>query len=179
MLSSPLSKQPKRRSGTSDRGLTVALVLLLPLVAAAERGDRRPYSFGDRIAGLYLAVGADDAHVFQLDADGGFSYMESQQFGGWPGSPSFSDEMGTWRKTGRRTLVSTSFHLEYWTDGGAYAGITVLRRSFEFDRKLGSFTVVCSGDTYAPGVDPFGPAAEANSSFECPPRKFQKIRTGD
>ncbi|MGE4653412.1 MAG: hypothetical protein AAEJ53_21200 [Myxococcota bacterium] len=179
MLSSPLSKHPNRRSRTSDRGLIVTLVLLLPLVAAADRNNEHPSRFGDRIAGLYLAVGADDAHVFQLDADGGFSYMESQQFGGWPGSPSFSDEMGTWRKTGRRTLVSTSFHLEYWTDGGAYAGISVLRRTLEFDRKLRSFAVVCSGDTYAPGVDPFDPEAEANSSFECPPRKFQRIRAGE
>ena len=160
------------------RAVLVCWLACLPLAAAGDGGVSKHFKFGLRIAGLYLAVGPEDAHVFQIGADGQFVYTESEQFTGFSGGPAFGDELGTWRRVGRRSLVSTSLHLGYWPDGSGFTGTTVLRRTFEFERRLRRFTVTCTGTTYLPGVDPFDPTAEPESSFECPPREFERVLAG-
>ena len=105
--------------------------------------------------------------------------MESQQFSGWPGSPAFSSELGSWRKSGRRRLSATSLHIEYGPDTRAFEGLTVLRRTFRFDRDLNGFQVLCSGANYPPGVDPFDAAVQATSTFECPERSFRRVGAED
>ena len=154
------------------------LVLGLPLAASSESDFEERLRFGQRIAGLYLSIGAADAHVFSIEADGEFVYMESAQFAGFSGGPAFGDEMGAWRRAGKRRLVATSLHLGYWQDGGEFTGTTVLRRSFKFAKGLRRITVQCTGMTYAPGVDPFAPSSEAESTFVCPERVFRRIEAG-
>ncbi|MDE0887624.1 MAG: hypothetical protein OSB70_19050 [Myxococcota bacterium] len=159
----------------------VALGLLFacfPFALAADDGSSDRSRFGQRVAGLYLAVDPDGSHVFSIDADGQFTYMESPQFTGFSGGPAFSNELGTWRRVGRRSLIATSLHLGYWQDGSAFTGTTVLRRTFEFAPGFRSLKVTCTGTAYAPGVDPFDPQAQSTSSFVCPERGFRRIPAG-
>ena len=175
-----LSHEESDRLRRRVTGIVLCVVVsLLPLGARADRDEERRPSFGERIAGLYLSIDPAEAHVFQLNADGQYSYMESQQFSGWPGGAAFSNELGTWRRSGRRELIATSLHIEYGPDTRAFEGLTVLRRTFRFERGLNSFTVLCSGSSYAPGVDPFDAAAEATSVFECPERSFRRVYADD
>lgn len=153
-------------------------IALWPLAASADGGKSKQARFHQRVAGLYLSVEPEGTHIFQVDADGQFTYTESAQFTGFSGGPAFGNELGTWRRVGRRKLISTSLHLGYWTDGSGFTGTTVLRRSFEFKRGISRFTVTCTGTTYGPGVDPFDPAAEPESSFDCPLREFKRVRAG-
>ena len=97
---------------------TTALAALLtwvacwPLAASADGKTSKHARFHQRIAGLYLSVGTEDAHIFQINADGQFTYAESAQFTGFSGGPAFGDEFGTWTRAGRRELISTSLHLD-------------------------------------------------------------------
>ena len=154
------------------------LVGFCALVVGVDGDASDRLQFAQRVAGLYLSIEPDEAHVFKLDSDGQFAYMESPQFTGFSGGPAFSDELGSWRRVARRSLVATGIHIGYWKDGSAFTGTTVLRRTFEFARGWGSMSVTCVGQTYAPGIDPFDDEAEAISSFVCPEREFRRIVAG-
>jgi hypothetical protein len=72
------------------------------LALADEEGG-----LGVKIAGTYLAVMENGARVLQISQDGNLSFIFSIQFsGGGVLDESFSDTLGSWKKTGKREITA-------------------------------------------------------------------------
>ncbi|HKC93073.1 MAG TPA: hypothetical protein VKB81_03530 [Nitrospira sp.] len=125
---------------------------------------------GDKIAGTYLAVLVDGAQMLQISRDGNLSFIFSIQF-----SPSgvlgesFSDTLGSWKKTGNREITAGTVNLAFQNGSGFFIGTAATIYVIKFDQKFQTGTVTCQGRIFPPGVDPFHPGAMpiANSEFTC------------
>ena len=139
-------------SGQADRAL------------ADEEGG-----LGDKIAGTYLAVTENGAQVMQISQDGNLTFTHSIQFtnSGVLGE-SFSDTLGSWKKTGQREITAGTVDLGF-QNGSVFLGVGAATYVIKFDQKFQTGTETCQGRIFPPGVDPFQPGAIpiANSEFTC------------
>lgn len=134
-------------------------------VLADEEGG-----LGDKIAGTYLAVMEDRSLVLQISQDGNLSFTFSIQFstGGALGA-SFSDTLGSWKKTGQREITAGTVNLNFQSGTGFFIGTAATTYVIKFDHKFEIGTVTCQGRIFPRGADPFhqGAIPIANSEFTC------------
>ena len=131
--------------------------------------DRLKKKFGDKITGTYLAVMENGAQVLQISQDGNLSFIFSIQFstGGVLGE-SFSDTLGSWKKTGQREITAGTVNLSFQSFGPGFIGVAATTNIMKFDQKFQTGTMTCQGRIFPPGVDPFQPGAPIpNSEFTC------------
>ena len=133
---------------------------------------------GGKIAGTYLAVMENGAQVLQISQDGNLSFIFSTQFspGGVLGE-SFSDTLGSWKKTGQREITAGTVNLTFQNFGPGFIGVAATTYVIKFDQKFQTGTVSCQGRIFPRGVDPFqrGATPIANSEFTCPATEFHRI----
>jgi len=141
-------------------------------VLADEEGG-----LGDKIAGTYLAVMENGAQVMQISQDGNLSFTHSIQFtnSGVLGE-SFSDTLGSWKKTGQREITAGTVDLAF-QNGPVFFGVAAATYVIKFDQKFQTGTGTCQGRIFPPGVDPFqrGAIPIANSEFTCTGMEFHRI----
>ncbi|HJY79946.1 MAG TPA: hypothetical protein VKK81_02520 [Candidatus Binatia bacterium] len=132
---------------------------------------------GNKIAGTYLAVLVDGAQILQISRDGNLSFIFSIQFSnrGVLGE-SFTDTLGSWKKTGPREITAGTANLSFHS-GSAFLGVAATTYVIKFDQKFQTGNVTCQGRLFPPGVDPFHPEAVPipNSEFTCPGIEFHRI----
>jgi hypothetical protein len=136
------------------------------LALADEEGG-----LGVKIAGTYLAVMENGARVLQISQDGNLSFILSIQFsGGGVLGESFSDTLGSWKKTGKREITAGTVNLAFQS-GPGFIGVAATTYVIKFDQKFQTGTVTCQGRIFPRGVDPFHPGAipVPNSEFTCGP----------
>jgi len=140
----------------------VALIAVTTVLVSGQAGRAladEEGGLGDKIDGTYLAVMENGAQVLQISQDGNLSFIFSIQFstGGVLGE-SFSDTLGSWKKTGQREITAGTVNLSF--------------QSFQ------TGTVTCQGRIFPRGVDPYhrGAIPIANSEFTCGQRiEFHRI----
>ena len=169
--------------------ISVALVAVIALASflvsgqagSALAGDQA--GLGDKIAGTYLAVMADRSLVLQIGQDGNLSFTFSIQFStGGALSASFSDTLGSWKKTGQREITAGTVNLNYQSGTGFFIGTAATTYVIAFDQKFQIGTVTCQGSIFPRGADPFhgGAIPIANSEFTCGPGiEFHRIPIPD
>ena len=134
------------------------------LAVAEDRGD-----LGDKIAGTYLAVLDDGAQMLQISQDGNLSFILSVQFtSAGVLDESFSDTLGSWKKTGKREVTARTVDLAF-KNGTGFVGVAAATYVIKFDKQFETGTVTCQGNIFPPGVDPFHPEANPipDSEFTC------------
>ena len=168
--------------GTYRRSIVVAAVALVAVAAFlvsghAGRALAEEGGLGEKIAGTYLAVLVDGAQILQISQDGNLSFIFSIQFSnsGVLGE-SFSDTLGSWKKTGQREITAGTVNLSFH-NGTLFFGVAATTYVIKFDQKFQTGTLTCQGRIFPPGVDPFHPEAIpiANSEFTCPRIEFHRI----
>ena len=150
----------------------VALIAVATFLVSGQAGRAladEEAGLGDKIAGTYLAVMVDGAQVLQISQDGNLSFIFSIQFSssGVLGE-SFSDTLGSWKKTGQREITAETVDLAFQS-GSGFFGVAATTYVIKFDQKFQTGTVTCQGRIFPRGVDPFHPGAIpiANSEFTC------------
>jgi len=159
----------------------VALIVLATFLVSGQ-ADRaladEEGGLGNKIAGTYLAVLENGAQVLQISQDGNLSFIFSIQFstGGVLGE-SFSDTLGSWKKTGQREITAGTVNLTFQNFGPGFIGVAATTYVVKFDQKFQTGTVTCQGRIFPRGVDPFqrGALPIANSEFACPATEFHRI----
>ena len=124
---------------------------------------------GDKVAGTYLAVTENGATILQISRDGNLSFISSIQFtGGGVLGESFSNTLGSWKKTGTREITATTLDLTFQS-GPGFIGVAATTNIINFDQKFQTGTMTCQGRIFPPGVDPFQPGAIPipKSEFTC------------
>ncbi len=139
--------------------LTVLATFLIsgqvsPTLADDEGG------LGKKIAGTYLAVQDDAAQILQISEDGNLSFIFSIQFSGGVLDLLFSDDLGPWKKTGKREITARTVNLNFESGGAPFAGVAIATYLIEFDKKFRTANVTCEDSIFLPGVNPFDPDAE-------------------
>jgi hypothetical protein len=125
---------------------------------------------GDKIAGTYLRVTENGAEILQISRDGNLSFILSSQFsGGGVLGESFSNTLGSWKKTGTREITAGTVNLDFQSGSGLFIGVAATTYVIKFDQKFQTGTVTCQGRIFPPGVDPFdrGAIPIVNSEFTC------------
>src|SRR5262249_27713286 len=151
----------------------VALIAVATFLVSGQAGRAladEEAGLGAKIAGTYLAVMGDRSLVLQIHQDGNLSFIFSIQFstGGVLGA-SFSDTLGSWKKSGTREITAGTVDLAFQSGPGLFIGTAATTYVIKFDQKFQTGTVTCQGRIFPPGVDPFHPGAFpiANSEFTC------------
>jgi hypothetical protein len=167
--------------GTHKRSIFVAAVALIAVATFLVSGQAgraladEEAGLGDKVAGTYLAVTENGATILQISRDGNLSSILSIQFtGGGVIGESFSNTLGSWKKTGTREITATTVDLNFKSDlnfqsGPEFIGVAATTNIMKFDQKFQTGTMTCQGSIFPPGVDPFQPKAKAitNSEFTC------------
>ena len=157
----------------------VALIAVATFLVSGQAGRAladEEAGLGDKIAGTYLAVMGDRSLVLQISQDGNLSIIFSIQFstGGVLGA-SFSDTLGSWKKTGTREITAATVDLTFQSGSGLFIGVAATTYVIKFDQKFRTGTTTCEGRIFAPGVDPFHPGAIPIAEFTCPGIEFHRI----
>jgi hypothetical protein len=169
--------------GTHRWSMFVAAVALIAMTTVLVSAQGRALAdqeggLGDKIAGTYLAVMETGAQVLQISQDGNLSFIFSIQFstGGVLGE-SFSDTLGSWKKTGQREITAGTVNLSFQNFGPGFIGVAATTYVIKFDQKFQTGTVTCQGRIFPRGVEPFhrGAIPIANSEFTCPATEFHRI----
>jgi hypothetical protein len=105
----------------------VALIAVATFLVSGQAGRAladEEGGLGDKIAGTYLAVMENGAQVLQISQDGNLSFIFSIQFspGGVLGE-SFSDTLGSWKKTGQREITAGTVNLSFQSFGPGFIGL--------------------------------------------------------
>ena len=151
----------------------VALIAVATFLVSGQAGRAladEEGGLGDKIAGTYLAVSENGAQILQISQDGNLSFIFSIQFSGDGAlGESFSDTLGSWKKTGIREITAGTVNLDFQSGTGFFIGVAATTYVIKFDEKFQTGTVTCQGRTFPPGVDPFdrGAIPIANSEFTC------------
>src|SRR5262249_50105081 len=123
------------------------------------------------IAGTYLRVTENGAEILQISRDGNLSFILSSQFsGGGVLGESFSNTLGSWKKTGTREITAGTVDLTF-KNGAEFMGVAATTNVIKVERKFQTATMTRQGRIFPPGVDPFHPGAipVPNSEFTCGP----------
>ncbi|HEX2928983.1 MAG TPA: hypothetical protein VHV54_04675 [Candidatus Binatia bacterium] len=150
----------------------VALIAVATFLVSAQAGRAladEEAGLGDKVAGTYLAVTENGATILQINRDGNLSSISSIQFtGGGVLGESFSDTLGSWKKSGTREITATTVDLTFQS-GPGFIGVAATTNIMNFDQKFQTGTMTCQGRIFPRGVDPFQPGAIPipNSEFTC------------
>ena len=166
--------------GTHKRSIFVAAVALIAVATFLVSGQAgraladEEAGLGDKVAGTYLAVTKNGATILQISRDGNLSSILSIQFTGGVIDESFSNTLGSWKKTGTREITATTVDLNFQSgpgqSGPVFIGVAATTNIMKFDQKFQTGTMTCQGRIFPPGVDPFQPNPKAsipNSEFTC------------
>ena len=166
--------------GTHKQSIFVAAVALIAVATFLVSGQAgraladEEAGLGDKVAGTYLAVTENGATILQISRDGNLSSILSIQFtGGGVIGESFSNTLGSWKKTGTREITATTVDLNFKSDlnfpsAPEFIGVAATTNIMKFDQKFQTGTMTCQGRIFPPGVDPFQPGAPIpNSEFTC------------
>ena len=167
--------------GTHKRSIFVAAVALIAVATFLVSGqaDRaladEEAGLGDKVAGTYLAVTENGATILQISRDGNLSSILSIQFTGGVIRESFSNTLGSWKKTGTREITATTVDLNFQSvpgqNGPVFIGVAATTNIMKFDQKFQTGTMTCQGSIFPPGVDPFklkpGDKPIPGSEFTC------------
>ena len=150
----------------------VAMTALATFLVPGQVGQalaEQEGGLGDKIAGTYLSVLPDRSQVLQINQDGNLSFIFSIQFSSAGVLGSFSNTLGSWKKTGQREITATTVDLTFQSGTGLFIGTAATTYIVKFDQKFQTGTVTCEGRVFPPGVDPFaiGAIPIANSEFTC------------
>jgi len=176
--------------GTHKRSIFVAAVALIAVATFLVSGQAgraladEEAGLGDKVAGTYLAVTENGATILQISRDGNLSSILSIQFtGGGVIGESFSNTLGSWKKTGTREITATTVDLNFqnFQSGLGFIGVAATTNIMKFDQKFQTGTMTCQGRIFPPGVDPFQLKPEDSpipkSEFTCGPQgiEFHRI----
>ena len=162
--------------GTHKRSIFVAAVALIAVATFLVSGQAgraladEEAGLGDKVAGTYLAVTENGATILQISRDGNLSSILSIQFtGGGVIGESFSNTLGSWKKTGTREITATTVDLSFQSFGPGFIGVAATTYVIKFDQKFQTGTMTCQGRIFPPGVDPFKLGANPilDSEFTC------------
>ena len=159
--------------GTHKRSIFVAAVALIAVASFLVSGQAgraladEEAGLGDKVAGTYLAVTENGATILQISRDGNLSSILSIQFTGGVIGESFSNTLGSWKKTGTREITATTVDLNF--QSGGFIGVAATTNIMKFDQKFQTGTMTCQGRIFPPGVDPFQLGAKPipSSEFTC------------
>src|SRR5262245_47251840 len=107
--------EDKHMKGTHRWSIFVAAVALIAVATFLVSGQAgraladEEGGLGDKIAGTYLRVTENGAEILQISRDGNLSFILSSQFsGGGVLGESFSNTLGSWKKTGTREMTPST-----------------------------------------------------------------------
>lgn len=128
-----------------------ALFLLSSTTLSAEHAS--PRDFPSCFIGTFLVEEGNGTHSLWSFSPGGIMSVTSSA----QKALDFTDEQGSWKKTGRREAVATTLDFSFNADG-SLANIAKVNIDVTFSGRScadieGAFTV----SFYAPGVDPLDP----------------------
>lgn len=136
---------------------------------AAARDNFKRSNFGERVAGLYFVTESTTGaqHLITLWDDGNFQSISSIQEGGAGFNP-FSDQMGTWKKTGRREITAKVIDMTYNFDPMTLFGFGVARYVLTFDKNFKRITGTTEGGVISADDKPTDLDAEFLFTFGSP-----------
>lgn len=122
--------------------VSLSLSVLYPRQAAAQNNLDTMLNFGRRLAGLYFVTETTTGvqHLISLWADGNFQGISAEQEGGVPEFNPFSDQVGTWKRTGRREITAKVIDITYNRDPMTLFGFGVVRYVLTFDDDFNAVT---------------------------------------
>ena len=136
--------------GTHKRSIFVAAVALIAVASFLVSGQAgraladEEAGLGDKVAGTYLAVTENGATILQISRDGNLSSILSIQFTGGVIGESFSNTLGSWKKTGTREITATTVDLNFQSIPG-FIGVAATTNIMKFDQKFQTGTMTCQG----------------------------------
>ncbi|HEX4952409.1 MAG TPA: hypothetical protein VF017_03305 [Thermoanaerobaculia bacterium] len=144
--------------------LSIPVLLTFGATLAAEPSDH-----GGDYAGTYIATLPERAEILQLHADGTADMTLSDQVTSGAGGFTFSDSLGSWKRTGPRRLAARFVNLNFDVTAPAatYSGAAVVDYVLEFAPNRRTFAASCQGRIFPPGEDPFDPASTPVTTFDC------------
>src|SRR5262244_2779439 len=134
--------EDRHMKGTHRWSIFVAAVALIAVATFLVSGlagralADEDGGLGNKIAGTYLAVLVDGAQMLQISRDGNLSFIFSIQF-----SPSgvlgesFSDTLGSWKRTGQREITAGAANLAF-QNGSVFFGVAATTYVIKFDQKF-------------------------------------------
>ena len=148
----------------------VVTVLLGSFGLQVSTADDDDDDFGEKVAGLYFVTETTTGviHLISLWADGNFQGISSEQEGGVPEFNPFSDQVGTWVKTGRREITAKVIDITYNRDPMTLFGFGVVRYVLTFDDDFNAVTGPLEGGVIGPDENPNDPDAEFLFTFDAP-----------
>jgi len=134
-------------------------------------------NFGSKVAGTFLEIGPDSAHILQIGADGSVTLSLSTQYAGGLLDAPFGDSLGSWSRTGRTEITAPTVNITYSRDSGELVGLGAFTYTISFDDRFQTALVDCEGAIYGPGVDPFEPGAEPlpDTEIQCSVLEYHRI----
>lgn len=128
-------------------------MLIFSVASSAAADHASPRDFPSCFVGTFLVVEGNGTHSLWSFGPGGIMSVTSSA----QKALDFTDEQGSWKKTGRREAVATTLDFSFNADG-SLANIARVNIDVTFSGRScadieGGFTV----SFYAPGVDPLDP----------------------
>ncbi len=152
----------------------VATFLILGLaspISVDDVGD-----LGKKSAGTYLAVQDDEAQVLRISEDGNLSFIFSIQFSGGALDNLFSDDLGPWKKTGKREIIARTVNVNFERGDGTFVGVATATYLIKFDKKFQTADVTCEGAVFPLGVNPIlDPETTPLVEFTCGDLEFDRV----
>jgi hypothetical protein len=144
------------------------LSFLAILTFGASLAAASPGNGGD-LTGTYVATLPDRAEILQLHRDGTADLTLSDQVTSGAGGFTFSDSLGSWKRSGPKQISARFLNLNFDVTGPAatYSGVAVVDYVLEFSQNGRRFAASCEGEIFLPGDDPFDPASIPVATFDC------------
>lgn len=148
---------------------TALLLSTLALFTFGARLAAEASDHGGGFAGTYIATLPERAEILQLQQDGTAGITLSDQVTSGAGGFTFSDSLGSWKRTGPRRLVARFVNLNFDVTAPAatYSGAAVVDYVLQFAPNLRTFAASCQGKIFPPGEDPFDPGSVPVTTFDC------------
>jgi hypothetical protein len=120
------------------------------------------------LAGTYIATLPERAEILQLHRDGTAEMTLSDQVTFGAEGFTFSDSLGSWKRSGPRRVVARMVNLNFDVTGPpTYTGAAVVDYVLEFGPHFRTFAASCQGKIFATGQDPFDPNSTPFATFDC------------
>jgi hypothetical protein len=134
-------------------GLAAAAILFLSFTTSATADHASSRDFPSCFVGTFLVEEGSGTQSLWTFGPGGVMFITSSA----QEALGFTDEQGSWKKTGRREAVGTTLDFSFNADG-SLANIAKVNSDITFSGRNcnnieGAFTI----SFYAPGVDPLDP----------------------
>lgn len=129
----------------------------------------QPSDPGGDLAGTYVATLPERAEILQLHRDGTAGMTLSDQVTSGAGGFTFSDSLGSWKRSGPRRVVARFVNLNFDVTGPAatYSGAAVVDYVLDFAPNHRTFAASCQGRIFPTGEDPFDPSSTPVAEFDC------------